>query len=256
MGGALLRASYSPNIKIRRVFSCALFGAHGRLLAPAAHIPVHMGVRSGMARLSAVHDHMSNTLNTPIESSKMTYAMRIREYSIRHGTGGDGLRRDIEFLAPARVTRITERRRIAPYGLHGGAPGARGVNVLIKPDGTETELPGKVSISVATGDIISIRTPGGGGWGKMSGRAWQSCSLLNDTLTRLRLCRRDYSTSVLLSRRSERIEPRAWVPRPLSSYFQRQRVEPAQHKRAGGGAIPRPGEDIERTRIRGRPERP
>jgi N-methylhydantoinase B len=121
--------------------------------------------------LSGVHVHMTNTLNTPIEALEYTYPFRVRRYALRHGSGGagqhrggDGLVRELEFLAPATVTILSERRRATPYGLQGGAPGAPGRNVLVR-DGVERDLPGKVELQVDAGDLLSLRTPGGGGWG-------------------------------------------------------------------------------------------
>ncbi len=120
--------------------------------------------------LSGVHVHMTNTLNTPIEALEYTYPIRVRRYALRTGSGGkghhrggEGLVRDIEFLCPATVTILSERRQTVPYGLQGGEPGRPGRNVLIR-DGKEHDLPGKVEIRVEAGDILSLRTPGGGGW--------------------------------------------------------------------------------------------
>ena len=122
--------------------------------------------------LSGTHVHMTNTLNTPVEALEYAYPIRVRCYALRQGSGGDGLHRggdglvrDIEFLCPATVTILSERRRVPPYGLRGGKPGARGYNVL-KRAGIQQELPGKVEIQVEPGDVLSLRTPGGGGWGK------------------------------------------------------------------------------------------
>jgi N-methylhydantoinase B len=121
--------------------------------------------------LSGVHVHMTNTLNTPVEALEYAYPLRVRRYGLRPGSGGrgahrggDGLVREIEFLCPAAVTILSERRRSAPYGLKGGEPGAPGRNVLIR-DGEEQDLPGKVHLQVQQGDVLSMRTPGGGGWG-------------------------------------------------------------------------------------------
>jgi N-methylhydantoinase B len=121
--------------------------------------------------LSGIHVHMTNTLNTPVEALEYTYPVRVRRYSLRRGSGGagwhrggDGLVREIEFLCPATVTILSERRRGAPYGLLGGEPGKPGRNVLIRA-GEEQDLPGKAECQVETGDILSLRTPGGGGWG-------------------------------------------------------------------------------------------
>jgi N-methylhydantoinase B len=122
--------------------------------------------------LSGVHTHMSNSLNTPVEALEHAYPFRVVHYSIRRGsggagahTGGDGLRRDIQLLTPGRVTLLSERRLQGPRGVAGGEDGATGENTLIR-DGVEKKLPGKVTFDAKEGDIISIRSPGGGGWGE------------------------------------------------------------------------------------------
>ncbi|SHK92583.1 hydantoinase B/oxoprolinase family protein [Rhodothermus profundi] len=120
---------------------------------------------------SAVHTHMTNTWNTPIEALEYAYPLRVTRYAIRDGSGGtgryrggDGLIREMELLASARVTWLTERRRRAPYGLAGGAPGKPGRNLWIHQGETRC-MPGKVSFQAEAGDRIRIETPGGGGWG-------------------------------------------------------------------------------------------
>jgi N-methylhydantoinase B len=132
-----------------------------------------MGARPGSDGPSALHSHMTNTLNTPVEALEFAYPLRVVRYEIRGGSGGkgryrggDGIRRDIQVLAPAQVTLITERRRLRPYGLAGGSPGQPGENVLIHSDGREEKLPGKGSFELEAGETLSLRTPGGGGWGK------------------------------------------------------------------------------------------
>ncbi|HLL77922.1 MAG TPA: hydantoinase B/oxoprolinase family protein [Ktedonobacteraceae bacterium] len=129
-----------------------------------------MGARPGAGGLSGVHVHMSNTRNTPVEALEMELPVRVVRYSLRRGSGGagryrggDGLRRDILFLAPATVTLLTERRVRGPYGLHGGKPGAIGINQL-ESRGVLRTLPGKVTFDAQAGDILSICTPGGGGF--------------------------------------------------------------------------------------------
>jgi len=120
--------------------------------------------------LSAVHSHMTNTLNTPVEVLEMSYPLRVTRYAVRrnsggagHHRGGDGLVREYAFLAPASVTLLGERRELAPPGLAGGAPGQPGRNRL-----NGELLPGKCERHVRAGDRLRIETPGGGGWG--SGR--------------------------------------------------------------------------------------
>lgn len=121
--------------------------------------------------LSGVHTHMTNSLNTPAEALEYAYPLRILRYSYRPGsggsgkyTGGDGLVREIELLAPSQVTLLTDRRKFSPYGLHGGECGTKGFTTLVTRDGARI-LPAKCSISAAQGDVVRLETPGGGGWG-------------------------------------------------------------------------------------------
>jgi len=130
-----------------------------------------MGAWSGGEGESAVHSHMTNTMNTPIEALEHSYPLRITAYSIRRGSGGkgrnrggDGIVREIEFLRPAHVTVLSERRRIPPYGLNGGDPGMTGKNLLLNEEG-QAELPGKFTRVFKKGERLRIETPGGGGYG-------------------------------------------------------------------------------------------
>ncbi|MET0052034.1 MAG: hydantoinase B/oxoprolinase family protein [Candidatus Thiodiazotropha sp.] len=123
------------------------------------------GARGG--GLSGVQTHMTNTLNTPIEVIEARYPLRIGRYALRNASGGPGQRpggsgviREYEFLAPAQVTLLTERRYHRPWGIAGGESGAAGVNRL-----NDRELPAKASFEVETGDRLRVETPGGGGWG-------------------------------------------------------------------------------------------
>jgi N-methylhydantoinase B len=116
---------------------------------------------------SAVHVAMSNTLNTPIEALELEFPLRAVEYGVRRRSGGagrhrggDGVVRELEALAEMRYSLITERRRHAPPGADGGAPGAPGRNLL-----NGEELPAKASGSLKPGDRLRIETPGGGGHG-------------------------------------------------------------------------------------------
>ncbi len=122
--------------------------------------------------VSAIHSHMTNTLNTPVEALEYAYPLRVLQYAVRRNTGGagrfrggDGIRRDYELLAAAQVSLLTERRVLGPYGLAGGEPGALGENILIRA-GQESPLPVKGTVTLQAGDILSIRTPGGGGYGE------------------------------------------------------------------------------------------
>ncbi len=142
--------------------------------APFAYYETMAGGMGGGAEgagLSGVHVHMTNSLNTPVEALEHAYPFRVRRYAIRRGTGGqgvhrggDGLRRDLELLAESEVSLLTERRKTPPRGLAGGGDGAVGRNVLIR-EGAERDLPSKGTFPCRAGDILSIRSPGGGGWG-------------------------------------------------------------------------------------------
>jgi N-methylhydantoinase B len=131
-----------------------------------------MGARPTMDGLSGVHTHMTNSLNTPIEALEHACPIRVIRYGLRPQSGGegkwrggDGVVREVQFLAKAQVTVLSDRRKFRPYGLQGGNPGAAGVNILARADGTKSEMPPKFSTLVNAGDILSIQTPGGGGWG-------------------------------------------------------------------------------------------
>lgn len=123
--------------------------------------------------MSGVHANMSNTLNTPIRSLEISYPLRCIRYELRNGSGGtgqhsggEGIIRAIGIVGhEARVSLQTDRRRFAPYGLHGGQDGQPGQNRAIAADGEERELPAKGSISLTDGEAVILETPGGGGWG-------------------------------------------------------------------------------------------
>jgi N-methylhydantoinase B len=127
-----------------------------------------MGASLGCDGLDAVQTHMTNTLNTPIESLEMHYPLRVRRYAIRYGSGGQGrhaggcgIEREYEFLQPAQLTLLTERRQHAPWGLAGGHAGSAGINLF-----NGQTVAGKVELHAETGDVLMISTPGGGGYGE------------------------------------------------------------------------------------------
>ncbi len=167
-----------------------------------------MGAAPDADGLSGVHVHMTNTLNTPAEALEYAYPLRVTRYELRRGSGGmgihrggDGLYREVELLADATVTIISERRRHAPYGLAGGTAGAVGQNWRLAAPRTgdplwspspspssspswspssspswspssspwrSSPLPGKTTFVATAGERIGIATPGGGGWGTPS----------------------------------------------------------------------------------------
>ncbi len=127
-----------------------------------------MGASSEGEGLSAVQTHMTNTLNTPIESLESHYPLLVKRYQIRRGSGGkglhnggDGLERELQFTEQACVTLLTERRVSQPWGLQGGEAGTSGLNIL-----NGKQLSAKATFQVKPGDVLTIATPGGGGWGK------------------------------------------------------------------------------------------
>jgi N-methylhydantoinase B/oxoprolinase/acetone carboxylase alpha subunit len=132
------------------------------------------GARPGRDGMSGVHTAMTNTLNTPIEALERAFPLRVRRLRLREGSGGagrwrggDGIERDLEVLDDVTLSLITERRVSAPWGLDGGGPGAVGENWLL-PGGDEAAaepLPDKITRPLAAGDILRLRTPGGGGYG-------------------------------------------------------------------------------------------
>ena len=147
----------------------------GRPFAYYETIGGGMGARPTADGPSAIHSHMTNTLNTPAEALEYAYPLRVLCYQVRRGSGGagryrggDGMRRDIQTLVDAQVTLLTERRRRPPYGLAGGDPGQVGENILLRGN-EEIPLPGKGTFELQAGDVVSIRTPGGGGYGQVPG---------------------------------------------------------------------------------------
>jgi N-methylhydantoinase B len=117
---------------------------------------------------SAVHVGMSNTRNTPIESLEWAYPIRIEQYALRRGSGGggvhrggDGVVRTYRVLERCTVTLLTERRHRAPRGAQGGSDGSPGRNLL-----NGRELPAKCRVELQPGDVLTLETPGGGGWGE------------------------------------------------------------------------------------------
>ncbi|MEQ8955327.1 MAG: hydantoinase B/oxoprolinase family protein [Gammaproteobacteria bacterium] len=120
------------------------------------------------AGLNGVQSHMTNTLNTPVESLEMHYPLRVLQYALRDGSGGggghpggNGVVREYEFLGQAQCSLLSERRRHAPWGLQGGACGLPGQNWL-----NGEPIAGKCSLQVKAGDRLLVHTPGGGGFGR------------------------------------------------------------------------------------------
>jgi N-methylhydantoinase B len=111
-------------------------------------------------------------MNTPIEALEAYYPLRVRRYAVRRGSGGrgrhrggDGVVREIELLVPTEVTLLAERRRVPPYGLAGGGPGATGRDWVVR-DGRARRIAAKATFAAEPGDRLRIETPGGGGFGR------------------------------------------------------------------------------------------
>lgn len=122
---------------------------------------------------SGIQTGMTNTRNTPIESLERHYPFQVTRYTLRRDSGGggllrggEGIEREITFGEPATLSLMGERRRNRPWGLEGGEPGACGEDLLTRADGTVERLAGKVTTEVEPGDVLLVRTPGGGGYGK------------------------------------------------------------------------------------------
>ena len=123
----------------------------------------------------AIHSHMTNTLNTPVEALEHAFPVRIERYAVRPTAsagadhrggvghrGGAGIERAYRFLAPAEVTLVTERRRNPPWSIGLAPPGALGRNRLLVASGEVRDLPGKCALSLQAGDLLEVCTPGGG----------------------------------------------------------------------------------------------
>ena len=131
------------------------------------------GGRKGMDGIDAVHSHMTNTMNTPIEAIETAYPLRFLKYELRRDSGGPGkwrggtgLERSWMLLAPsATLSILAERTETSPWGLFGGKPGAKGEYYVIKPNGKRMKLKSKCTVKIEKSDIFLVRTPGGGGYG-------------------------------------------------------------------------------------------
>jgi N-methylhydantoinase B len=132
-----------------------------------------MGARPTKPGVSGVHTHMTNSLNTPAEALEYAYPLRIRQYSLRPGSGGrgkhcggEGIVREIEVLTDCEVTLLADRRSNGPWGLVGGGAGAPGKASIQRYDGSVEHMPGKFSTRLRPGERIRVESPGGGGWGR------------------------------------------------------------------------------------------
>ncbi|MHB9111840.1 MAG: hydantoinase B/oxoprolinase family protein [Thermoleophilia bacterium] len=125
------------------------------------------GACPGVDGASGIHQGMTNTLNTPVEALEMAFPLRVESYEFREGSGGngvwrggDGVVRSMRLLAPARLSLLADRRRHGPKGAGGGASGLPGKNLI-----NGEEVAGKLTVSLDAGDVVTVETPGGGGYG-------------------------------------------------------------------------------------------
>ncbi|MGW4565645.1 hydantoinase B/oxoprolinase family protein [Streptomyces sp. NPDC004561] len=133
------------------------------------------GAGDGFPGADVVQTHMTNSRLTDPEVLEWRLPVRLEEFAVRRGSGGtgrwrggDGAVRRIRFLEAMTVSALSQHRRVPPYGMAGGAPGALGANRVEHTDGTVTDLGGSGSADVAPGDVLVIETPGGGGYGRPS----------------------------------------------------------------------------------------
>jgi 5-oxoprolinase (ATP-hydrolysing) len=164
--GALRLAAASQGTMNNLTFGDGTFGYYETICGGAGATPTARGA-------DAVHTHMTNTRLTDPEILEQRYPVRLQQFSIRGGSGGDGrfrggdgIIREIEFLKDLQVSMLSERRKIAPWGLDGGDPGLTGRNsVLADRAQLEIDLPGAFSRQFHVGDTLRVETPGGGGCG-------------------------------------------------------------------------------------------
>ena len=136
------------------------------------------GAGPGWDGASAMQAHMTNTRNTPVEALEHAYPLRVLATRIRRGSGGrgrwrggNGIERVIALRSRARVSVISERRVLGPWGLAGGSPGRKGVNQLrARPGSPAARLPGKFQFDLESGAVLTVATPGGGGFGRPRGK--------------------------------------------------------------------------------------
>ncbi|HVW37113.1 MAG TPA: hydantoinase B/oxoprolinase family protein, partial [Pirellulales bacterium] len=166
--GALGVAAASQGTMNNLLFGDATFGYYETICGGA-------GATVDSEGADAVHTHMTNTRLTDPEVLEQRYPVRVREFSIRRGSGGagahrggDGIVRRIEFLRQLDVSILSQRRGpYPPYGVGGGQPGALGRNSLTRADGRQEVLAGQVQFVAEPGDVLTIETPGGGGYGSV-----------------------------------------------------------------------------------------
>ena len=191
--GCLLAPEYpaavaAGNVETSQAITGALFGALGVMAEGSGTmnnvtigndryqyyetVASGSGAGDGFDGTDVVQTHMTNSRLTDPEVLEWRYPVRLERYEIRTGSGGagrwrggDGGRREIRFGEPMTVTTLASHRRVAPYGMAGGKPGALGRHWVQRADGTITPMQGCDSVAIGAGDVFVIETPGGGGYG-------------------------------------------------------------------------------------------
>ncbi len=184
-------AVVAGNVETSQAVTDALFGALGTMAGSQGTMnnlcfgnDVHQyyeticggaGAGPDFHGADAVHTHMTNSRLTDPEILETRFPVRVERFEIRHGSGGRGLfhggngvRRAIRFLKPMRLSILSNRRTIPPFGLAGGAPGSTGKHWVKRQDGSVTPLSGCDQCDVGPGDLFIIETPGGGGFGEIT----------------------------------------------------------------------------------------
>jgi N-methylhydantoinase B len=141
-----------------------------------------MGARPDADGIDGIHVHMTNTLNTPIEALERDFPLRVVRYEFAEGSagpgryrGGTGLIRSFQLKrGTATLSLLGERHRVAPRGAEGGGDGATGAHALQR-DGVRTALAAKTTLRLQAGDIVEVRTAGGGGYGPSEERTREAC---------------------------------------------------------------------------------
>lgn len=145
------------------------FGYYETVCGGCGALPDHPGA-------SAVHSHMTNTAITDPEILEHRYPVRLERFAVRTGSGGEGRQRggegvirEITFLAPVTLSLLSQHRNSGPFGVAGGEAGRTGRQRLIRGSGHVEELAGIDGRDVEAGDRLILETPGGGGWGREPG---------------------------------------------------------------------------------------
>jgi N-methylhydantoinase B len=170
-----------------------------------------MGASSEVDGADGVHVHMTNTMNTPIETIETSYPLRLVKYELRADSGGPGewrggvgIERSWMLLSDdATVSILAERNKIAPWGLRGGREAAKGEFFLASTEGAKVKISSKTIFKMKKGDTLIVRTPGGGGYGNPQER--DPNAVLKDVLNELvsvEAAEQEYSVAIDIRKKS------------------------------------------------------